>query len=1277
MPQKPQIVDITKSYLPGDPNSFVQNLVNTDREDGEEKTLPLVPYEGCNILPTHYGYKSYFGTNSSLEVTALGSRAQHVLLYQTATYQSRLIALCEDGIWVASGETSYPDWVQVVTQAYDPDVFEEWTWCLIENTLYMYKQGNGSVYRTTTGDLILTGPAISPVTDYVTMSVAQEAVSGDFNNGYTYRFKACLRSDDGLLYGAKATIGDLTIVSGVSVSVLFTYTGTVPTGLELVLYIEDLTGGSTYVGVISTASPVTISNLTSGGFATLLDVVVGYSMSLSDTSTGDGTFDGSAWDVRIQFLGTDPFEHEISSFGSTTPGTNSDIFINFVPTPNTVRIILNESGSPALFYKDMTATTSITIPNLTGFTSATEATLPGTLTNEPDVTVPDELTVEGFVPSFLNMTGQMGIFRAGLRLGMWDSANSVSWSSNLDLEDFTPSIENLAGNTIFGRVTGRIMHCRGHGEGFVVYSTRSVVGATYSAAGNLLWDAHTILDNTGIAYSRAIATGKTDSEHYAFATTGIYAIGKYNPLAGRYEAEAILPEIYDLLKESRDPVQLTVLQDRYLCFSLIPSDYITGKQSFYTGYADPYDVTVDWYVPQEGAGTGADPILPEQMYEIIRSEFSGKREETTEGQWVPLYNVEWDHIDTGYYSYWMGASLEDITGLLSYSVPDPFIATITDSLTAGELSDNLDAPDSTDRRAGEQKTMVGVRPFFGRFDSDIPNRAYRNVETAVFNQLNEWEWFERHQGVNKIYLELVTDIVESYGSPFNKANRPTNPLPSDTNVTTVIGTVITGGGNNQWLFKKGPAKDAAREMILRRTFNKAYEVTKRTVTEYSYEDYGTGATYAYDDPSITTSVYSSGSIVSGDHTTDTIITKLTNGSGEVINWETSVTYHRTDNDIRPGEYTQTVTNSPYYDPEGTYVAGADARLPATPADGNTYLVSYFITTRDSYWEPGGEPPMFLLTSSLSGPLFYTQERIKTTVTTTYEVEEITGQYGYSELRATVTYWDRIKDNLYGNYEILERVPASAMTPQVWSGVYPDDKGANRTEIVTFSEYSAILDVDQSKGRIGPYEPYRGDPDGSSFSAVTGYETEGLSPPTDTYTLPGTSFLLQVGSVAPSYNDFSGALVYDLQLKKWGKYKGTHKQLLEAVPLNSTQSGAITYSDLGLNAGILDLAGLVYLFDATPAESWLRWGKLGYYRLGMTNLLEVRASTRYLNSFSILTESSLDGKIIDHSLSTAQGFNSNVVAEAYLDVSARWHTVKIAGNFDLTGLEVRATLAGRR
>lgn len=349
MAQKPQVVDITKSYLPCDPEHFLENMMNTQKEDGEEETLPIVAFEGYNFLPTSYGYRSYFGQNSNLGIGALTSRVQHIINFQTSTYVNYLIAMCEDGIWIKD-LTVAGAWTHSVTNTFDPDIFEEWTYCTIENILYMYRQAGDSVYHT-----------------------------------------------------------------------------------------------------IDTAGV---------------------------------------------------------------------------------------------------------------------------------------LTIDSFTPTFLNMAGQIGIFKAGTRLGFWDSANSVSWSSNLELHNFTPDLENLAGNAIFAEIVGKIVTIRSSGQTFIIYSSGSIVGTAFMESSNLVWDSKKILE-VGIINPRNICFGSSDSEHFAWTTGGVYKIGKYAPMTGKYELELIVPELYDLLKESRNPVYLDCLHERYLCFQVFDTKYLLGTTSSNTHGIDP------------------------------------------------------------------------------------------------------------------------------------------------------------------------------------------------------------------------------------------------------------------------------------------------------------------------------------------------------------------------------------------------------------------------------------------------------------------------------------------------------------------------------------------------------------------------------------------------------------------------------------------------------------------------------------------------------------------
>lgn len=183
-------------------------------------------------------------------------------------------------------------------------------------------------------------------------------------------------------------------------------------------------------------------------------------------------------------------------------------------------------------------------------------------------------SITTLTPSFLNMSGQMGIFRANGRLGFWDSANSISWSSLFDKADFTPTIETLAGNVTFNDVLGRIVSIKASGSGFVIYSTKNIVGAAYSTGGSILFDAKTIAETAGIWSSKQVCTGVLDTEHYAYTNTGIKHI------VGAEKVENAFAPVYDFLKEARDPVYLDFLQGRYLFINVINPAYINGYVTF-------------------------------------------------------------------------------------------------------------------------------------------------------------------------------------------------------------------------------------------------------------------------------------------------------------------------------------------------------------------------------------------------------------------------------------------------------------------------------------------------------------------------------------------------------------------------------------------------------------------------------------------------------------------------------------------------------------------------
>lgn len=334
--QHTKVIDVTRSYVPSDPNSFPDNLVAAVND--RESEIPVMLYSGRNFLPTVYGVRSYFGTESDLDIGSLGTeRVVSIFVYQNKLGRNVIVALCDSGIWYKHGATPGP-WSQIITLTPVWPSAREWTFCVMDDKLYCYPQNH---------------------TDYFILTHAVAA----------------------------------------------------------------------------------------------------------------------------------PY-----------------------------------------------------------------------------------LTATIVTPNFLNMSAQQGIFRAGGRLGFWDSANSVSWSALDDRADYTPSLETLANSSIFSAVTGRIVDIKEHGEGFLIYASRSLVYVEAKPESLFLWDPHKILD-CGIAYQGQCVVTNPTTTHYAYCSTGIYKITDGRP-------EVIIPDVFDYLKSRALPKFLSYLEGRYLFIHGSGDDYVDGIVQF-------------------------------------------------------------------------------------------------------------------------------------------------------------------------------------------------------------------------------------------------------------------------------------------------------------------------------------------------------------------------------------------------------------------------------------------------------------------------------------------------------------------------------------------------------------------------------------------------------------------------------------------------------------------------------------------------------------------------
>lgn len=244
-----------------------------------------------------------------------------------------------------------------------------------------------------------------------------------------------------------------------------------------------------------------------------------------------------------------------------------------VATLTHVMFLYRQGAESVLVFDDIVDGTGVSMDTFNGM--AVQPTRVDVATGQP-------IHVYEFVPTTLNMAGQIGIFRAGGSLGFWDSDDSIAWSAINDFTDFEPSLTTLANTTKLQDQIGGITTVLPHGDGFIVYCTRSVLYAREDSSALLRYSTRVVLGNTGVAYPREVAVAEPDTTHFAFTSAGLMQIE-----AGR--AEPIIPDFSDYVKATRLPQYMKMLNNRYLCVGVMDPNFIPGNVEYSTGNVDPED----------------------------------------------------------------------------------------------------------------------------------------------------------------------------------------------------------------------------------------------------------------------------------------------------------------------------------------------------------------------------------------------------------------------------------------------------------------------------------------------------------------------------------------------------------------------------------------------------------------------------------------------------------------------------------------------------------------
>lgn len=884
-----------------------------------------------------------------------------------------------------------------------------------------------------------------------------------------------------------------------------------------------------------------------------------------------------------------------------------------------------------------------------------------------------------YVPSFLNMTGQLGLFRADNRLGFWDSDNSVGWSSSVAIEDFKPDAKTFAGSTKFADVQGRIIKILGSGDNFIIYSTRSIVRCVGLDNSPEKWRGEAIMSEVGVSFDTQVVAAQPDQIHYCITQAGICAITEGNP-------EYIATEVMDYIAETFPLYSLFLIEGRYLFISVngtfpgseygtesvIINDWANNNFIFprptYPALEDGKDYIEDYISGRENQVQQAlkdySPIvdvstIPEGQ--LLSPCFDVKGFESTwaETTFSP-YNInnEFFYSKLGAYSFdYVGpVYVEPVVTNNSIIVNDVAPGDFAGELFAANLNLGMAA---FNRQVAYQKAIELANTDFtvqvDRDDIYVDPESTTTVEwpkelirsCILFDAVNieelkvagnECRLQLKVPTKGNLRLNTYFEGTESAGSRILYTSMHPGVLPAvalaagfpqiSAPYATPIGCKMfvtrdqLREGTQAFLAAGGPLNDSSPTEP-----NERYMFAKSWFCSWLYSNY----------PSQVTAVGLYGLAV------------LLEAGKPIINCPTFSPGYR-------GQFEVLSINGAkwYHNIDGMPIT---VKPPTDEQPNPCNIHQYYIGP----WDIGDDDPVYW-------PAFGTW------LSSGLSVWEFLALVGYDAAENNLC---RLQGTL--KHEI-EYEPLVTEDQIVWEmelsgwGYYPPSGGSFRKthnrnsgrptcpmpgRAVTITP--PVLDVN----KLPPLDrPEVNNPP---------YNWEYPS----TIPLPDNYALFQKGSLAPYYPVYGAAAVYDLLLQKWGTYNNSHKLVQELMPVNRIDSSIMPVADKGMFAGAMTPTGACTVFKDKNPMSRITYGKMAFYRRGMSLATGAIAHFGALASGTLIVEASMDGVTIDPLLSYAVPFVNQRNVTLPFTTRAKWFNIRVEGNFNLTYLELLAEPRGRR
>lgn len=145
----------------------------------------------------------------------------------------------------------------------------------------------------------------------------------------------------------------------------------------------------------------------------------------------------------------------------------------------------------------------------------------------------DKQTAIGIFPEACD-----GIVAANQYLILWDKSY-IYWSSPLAPLDFTIA-QGLGGSSGILANRSRLLQCLPISDGFIAYTTKSAISATYTGNAYYPFKFNEIPNSAGVANTEHVAYDSTNEQHIAWTTSGFQAIS----IRG---AQLVWPELSDAI----------------------------------------------------------------------------------------------------------------------------------------------------------------------------------------------------------------------------------------------------------------------------------------------------------------------------------------------------------------------------------------------------------------------------------------------------------------------------------------------------------------------------------------------------------------------------------------------------------------------------------------------------------------------------------------------------------------------------------------------------------